>query len=158
YFPQILAMLPDDAARQSIIKSLTEPDNRLRVHQGVLLACLYDLNYPAGMDGRSWWLHHKEFFRAEHDPVAAASLTQGFLDNVGRIYPDGDIPDEVLRQCRAARYQQHGTWGGHFDFGVTYIEMERGDREPDAQSLESARDIVWWPERQKQTPPINPVD
>ncbi len=75
-------MLPDDAARKTVIKALTDTENRLRVHQGLLLACLHDLKYPAGTDRNSWWLHHKEFFKSEHDPIVAASLTQGWLETL----------------------------------------------------------------------------
>lgn len=96
YFPEILEMLPDDAARQTVIKALTDTENRLRVHQGLLLACLHDLNYPAGTDRNSWWLHHKELFKSEHDPIAAASLAQGWLENIDRVYPNGEVPFKIV--------------------------------------------------------------
>ena len=54
YLPEIIAMLPDDEARRTVISVLTVTDNRLRVHQGLLLACLHVLGYPDGMDGESW--------------------------------------------------------------------------------------------------------
>ncbi|QDU94381.1 hypothetical protein [Lignipirellula cremea] len=152
YFPHILEMLPDDDARRTVIKALTDTENRLRVHQGLLLACLRDLKYPAGTERNSWWLHHREFFKSEHDPIVAASLVQGWLENIDRIYSDGDVPFTIMSQCRAVGYQQRGSWGGHYDFGEAFMEIEFGERKLDARSRELAGSVVWWPERQTQIP------
>ena len=75
FFPDVLQMLPDDKARRAVIEALTDTENRLRVHQGLLLTCLVVESYPDGMDAESWWSHHKLVLRPEYDAAKAASIT-----------------------------------------------------------------------------------
>ena len=147
YFPEILAMLPDDDARRTVIEALTDTENRLRVHQGLLLVCLHVLKYPEGMNAGSWWMQHQQLFISEHDPSIAASMTQGWLQEIDRLFAN-DVPNTIGSQYRAARYQQRGSWGGHRDFGKVFLEMEFGERKPDAHSAELGRKVIWWPEHQ----------
>lgn len=150
WFPDILAMLPDDSARVIVIRALIDPENRLRVHQGLLLTALNDLGYPAGMDSQSWWTQHKLLFGSEHDPVAAASLTRDWLHNIERRDADWRFPNRLATQCRAVRYQQRGEWGGHPDFGEAFIGIEQGQIDCDARMAAAAQEIVWWPDRNAQ--------
>lgn len=147
YLPEILNMLPDDAARRTVIRALTDPENRLRVHQSFILMCLHDLQFPPGMNGRTWWQHHEKIFKSEHDPFAAASLTQDWLETIDGIYIGREIPRGIAVQRRAVAYQQRGAWGGHVDFGYAFMEIETGDRKADKLSRDLADSIAWWPER-----------
>lgn len=141
-------MLPDDAARRAVVIALAAPNNRLRVHQGLLLVCLYDLGYPEGMDRDSWWAAHSQLFRREYDPKVAASLVCDWLENVERIYAGPESPSAVWTQLRAARYQQQGTWGAHVDFAEAFWQIKFGQDEPDVEARRLADAIIWWPERQ----------
>lgn len=146
YLPALLNMLPDDDARRTVIRTLTDTENRLRVHQSLLLSALYHFKYPPGTNRESWWAHHKEFFRPEHDSFLAASLTQDWAEKIAMIHSDGEYPREVARQLSATRYQQQGTWGGHEDFGEAFRSIEYGERQPDPGAREQAEKIIWWPE------------
>ncbi len=146
YFSEVLEMLPDDEARRTVILALTDKDNRLRVHQGLLLSCLHALDFPAGMDARSWWSQHAFVFRAERDPFIAASLTQGWLEEIERLFSH-DWPRTVESHYIAATYQEGGQWGGHSDFGQARLEIHFGDRSADPRAVETSRRILWWPER-----------
>ncbi len=57
-----------------------------------------------------------------------------------------------MSQCRAVRYQQQGSWGGHNDFGDAFMKLEIGELEVDARSRGLVGNIIWWPERQTQMP------
>jgi len=144
YFPGVLEMLPDDDARRTVIRCLTDPENRLRVHQGLLLTCLYVLQFPPGTDRETWWTHHKDLFQPQYDSILAASLTQDWLDSVERSFLDEVVPDAFGLQLRAASYQEQGTWGAHSDFGEAFMEMQRGQRQPEPRALEMGRRVTWW--------------
>ncbi len=146
-FPEVLVMLPNDDARRAVIEALTDTENRLRVHQSLLLTCLYDLSFPVGTDRNSWWSHHKHLFYPEHDPTIAASLTQDWLEKVRAIYSADDVPSMIRVQCHAVHNQQHGAWGGHRDFGEAFARVAIGQNEPNARSRKPLGHVVWWPAR-----------
>jgi len=143
FFPEILEMLPHDAARRAVIKALTDTENRLRVHLGLLLACLHELNYPAGTNRKTWWKHHKELFRPEYDPMVAASLTQDWLQQINAALSDRKGLSNIRSQRIAAGYQeQGGLWGGHRDFGEAFMEIKYGVR--DAVPASRTSGVIWW--------------
>lgn len=139
----ILAMLPSKAARQQVLDGLADPENRLRVHQGLLLACLHQFGYPAGHDADAWWAAHASVFVREPDPVRAAEFAYGWHDEVHRLRSAGT--GEVDDQMRAVSYYVRGTWGRNYDFGMAYQEIDRGPRAGRA-GLPRGK-VVWWPER-----------
>ncbi|REK07884.1 MAG: hypothetical protein DWQ37_20995 [Planctomycetota bacterium] len=140
YLPDILEMLPDDAARKQVLTCLVDTENRLRVHQGLLLACLMELGYPPGLNAETWWEAHRDLFKCEHDPVAAAKLTRGWLRKIERrpIEPSSAMSSLY----RAADYQERGSWGGHWDFGEAAMKLE-WDHPP--EEIDASDKILWWP-------------
>jgi hypothetical protein len=144
HFAAILRMLPDDGARVTVVRALTDPENRLRVHQSLLLTCLYELGYPPGIAPEDWWSHQEHIFRAEHDPMMAAATTQGWLRKIESTYIDRQA-SSIPRQCRAARLQENGSWGGHPDFGEAFMAIESGRTamQPPADALGAP--VMWWP-------------
>jgi hypothetical protein len=139
YLPDMLARLPDDAARKQVLSCLVDPENRLRVHQGLLLACLLELGYPPGLDAEGWWRAHRDLFKREHDPIAAAKLTRGWLRKIGRLPTASDAVGSLYG---AADYQESGSWGGHYDFGEAVRNLE-WNRRPD--EIDASENVVWWP-------------
>ncbi len=142
YLPEILALLPDDAARKQVLTCLVDPENRLRVHQGLLLACLMELGYPPGLDAEGWWQEHRRLFTCEHDPMVAAKLTRGWLRRIGRLSTSTEPWGAVSSLSSAARYQERGSWGGHYDFGEAVSKLEWNHR-PD--EIDASENVVWWP-------------
>jgi|GEM_PF-1653729 len=140
YLPEMLARLPNDAARKQVLTCLVDTENRLRVHQGLLLACVMDLGYPPGLNAEGWWQAHQEVFRPEHDPIVAAKMTRGWLRRIRRLPVDWD--GAVGSLSRAADYQERGAWGGHEDFGEAVRELEWRHR---PRPVADSNNVVWWP-------------
>jgi hypothetical protein len=154
YLPSILAMLPSDAARRQVLRCLTDPENRLRVHQGLLLACLACWGYPEGFDAESWWQHHQVWFVQERDPVHAARVTYGWTSLLWIVFRHHDstnalLDGEVRRQLDVAWYQEHGNWGGHEDFGEALFLLDLG-APPERLERLSKNPASWWP----SAPPV----
>lgn len=147
-----LAMLPGDDARRRALICLTDPANRLRVHQSLLLVALKTLGYPDGLDAESWWRAHSDLFRAESDPVAAARVVVGWRAKIeeSAYHRLAEIPRELSRQFRAARYHEQGSWGRDYEFGEAYRELPEARREfryqpgEGEQPVPSPPNIVWW--------------
>ena len=152
YLPKVLAMLPNDDARRQVLRCLTDPANRLRVHQGLLLSCLYHKGYPPDHGAASWWQRHEWAFRPEHDPQRAVDLVFGWTDQIKAREPNSDVVGEVSRQVRAANYQEHGSWGGDHDFGEAYQTLEeqvmQAPNGVEAFPQLGIHRIVWWPAAQ----------
>jgi hypothetical protein len=145
YLPTLLSRLPDDAARKQVLTCLVDPENRLRVHQGLLLACLMELGYPPGLDAKGWWKAHRDLFKCGHEALAAAKLTRGWTRKIERLPQrplNGEPRSAVSSLITAANYQERGAWGGHEDFGeaVWSLEWKRHPAEIDATGH-----VVWWP-------------
>lgn len=142
--PAILAMLPSDAARRQVLACLTDPDNRLRVHQGLLLACLKRLGYPAGYDAQNWWTAHEPVFIREPDPHQAVRIVYGWLEEVNRLPTGGSR--EIASQTMATQYHVRGSWGRVYDFGLAYGDLRDAPRQT-REALPTGK-VIWWPERQ----------
>lgn len=136
-------MLPSDSARTKVLRCLTDPENRLRVHQGLLLVCLSSFGYPEGFDAESWWRHHEVWFVQERDPVQAARVTQGWSAHL-RTLANGDLPPELATQLQAANYQERGEWGGHLDFGEAFQLLQHGEMSERLRLL-LKHPAAWWP-------------
>lgn len=145
FFPELMEMLPNDNARCAVVLALTDTQNRLRVHQGLLLTCLFVEGSPAGWDANAWWLHNEALLQSEHDPAIAASIA---IDWIAKIESCDALANNrlVATQLRAAKYQQRGGWGGHYDFGEAFQELAHQRAEPDAKAYALGRSFLWWSE------------
>jgi len=157
FLPELLAMLPHDEARRQVLTCLTDSGNLARVHQGLLLTCLYTLGYPPGHDASSWWEHHAPLFQSKDDPDAAVRLVWAWCERAASYDSgkDGDWSNrdswEIQRQLRAARYQETGSWGGDFDFGDSYqlflVQnnlLGGRNTKPPIPDL-GVDKVIWWP-------------
>jgi hypothetical protein len=150
--PAILAMLPDHAARRLVLKCLTDPRNKLRVHQGMLLVALYTLDYPPGYNARSWWKQHSHLFCVEDYPYRAVKVIWGWRHRIEESTPiHGEEQDQqryrgIWRQCQAADYQERGSWGGDSGVGEAFVRLERTIRKlPNLEDNLPVHGIAWWP-------------
>ena len=146
--PAILAMLPSDTARRQVLACLTDPHNRLRVHQGLLLACLKQFGYPAGYDAERWWAFHEAAFVRERDPARAARVAYGWLEEANRL--SSSWSGELGGQLSAASYHVRGDWGRDHHFGVAYRQLQDAPRS-ERVGLPLVK-VVWWPEKQSAAP------
>jgi hypothetical protein len=150
--PDVLKMLPADDARRQVLSCLTDPDNRLRAHQSLLLVCLDELGYPPGYDGEHWWGEHRSVFAREPNARKAARSVAGWRDAVERAVPLRRHPrgylernPRVQAQLRAVEYQERGSWGGHGDFGEAVLELEEAVAADGSRVPEGAIRVAWWP-------------
>ncbi len=161
---KILAKLPNDAARKQVLQCLTDSRNYMRVHQGLLLTCVYVLDYPPGFDKERWWNRHGEFFTREHNPKVAIQKLWGMAEATESFAPghdDAGSPYEqfsrIAHQRRAAEYQITGAWGGDDEFGLLneemfalqFVKAQRDSHRADynwAVSEFRLTPVAWWPE------------
>ncbi len=150
--PEMLAMLPDEAAEIQVLECLTDPTNHLRAHQNFLLALVYDLGYPPGHDSQSWWKRHKRLFYSESDASAAAQLTWGWFERARLCVasPPGDLLQRHLRVMEKIGTSEDR----EFTEALFNLEMHWGVFDPtrkipvrDGMGLQH---IDWWPDN---TPP-----
>lgn len=141
--PEILAMLPDNRARVQVLRCVTDRENILRLHQGVLLLCLWSLDYPEGYDAESWWSRHQHLFRHEYDQKRAALTVAGWMQLL--VYNDRSLRYEVCNRVYATREFERGGWGNGFGGEASNLEKmaeNEGKDIPDNGLLE----VVWWKE------------
>ncbi|MBX3466121.1 MAG: hypothetical protein KF878_04365 [Planctomycetes bacterium] len=149
-YPEILAMLPDEEARRQVSACLTDTGNLIRVHQGLLLACLKALGYPRGHDARTWWAAHQWAFVRISKPEEAAPFVHGWADSarrLGRAWNVGahyEHHREIQDQIRAVEYQERGTWGGDPVMGQAHWNFQLLLAKQEAQRA-AKETIVWWP-------------
>lgn len=148
HLSQVLALLPDDAARRTVLQGLTDSENLLRVHQGLLLECLSTMGFPPGFDSRSWWQHHAVLFRREPDPKQAIQTFWGWTDRIVQFAPGTNQRfDEIHDQLVAARYQETASgWGS--DDAVSQFLFDRnldirGPLPPDMPPI-GLYQVAWW--------------
>jgi len=171
YLPELLARLPNDEARRQVLSCVTEPENLLRVHQGLLLVCLKTLGPPPGYTVDSWWKKHAVLFYIERDAETSTRLVWGWLERTEHFapgYTSGKQPNYIEKfwdiedQRRAAEYQQNGGWGGDHLFGEAWSELRDkviGQRAQVARDSKQWRpfswplprsqggaDVAWWPD------------
>lgn len=146
--PAILAMLPSDTARRQVLACLTDPDNRLRVHQGLLLACLKQFGFPAGFDAERWWAFHEPTFVRERDADRAARVAYEWLEDANRL--SSSWSGELGGQLSAASYHVRGHWGRDHHFGVAYRQLQDAPRS-EREGLPLVK-VIWWPEKQSAAP------
>jgi hypothetical protein len=146
---QLLEKLPDENARAEVLHCITNSKNLLRVHQGLLLSCIYQLGYPNGHTSESWWKKHSSLFMSTEDAVAAASMVAGW-----RIRIEKSLPENVWekywvigQQLRAARYAEGGVWGGDKSFSNAYDELNiQAWCEGKKHANRGLKNVDWWPE------------
>ncbi len=110
---------------------LIDRENRLRVHQGLLLAALAYLGYPPGDDERSWWKANRWIFHCEHDAKPAAAMVLGWSDMIVALaMPAGEAKEEMPGFLRATYYQEQGAWGGDYDFAEAYCTLKAMSHQP----------------------------
>lgn len=141
--PQILNRLPSDDARRQVLRCVTDSDNLLRVHQGLLLTCLNEWGYPPGFDANSWWVRHALLFHAEYDVTSAIELVWGWTDRIREVQEDR--PREINAQLYAADNQEKGSWGGDVDFR-RFFELRLAQDDP-SKPLRPDNRVAWWPRR-----------
>jgi len=150
YLPEALSMLPSDEARTQVLGCVTDSGNLIRVHQGLLLACLKTFGYPKGYDSRTWWDEHKWVFVVERDPLTAARMVWGWLDATYVLAPQRPTPKAAwaLQDIRTQQYavESQQNWGTtNFSFAGAYSALER-DEGLRAQAPGVTQRVVWWPE------------
>ena len=147
---EMLEVLPSEAAKRQVLICVTDPNNRARIHQGLLVIAIRAWGYPPGYDAETWWTEHAHLFKPMPDPTVAAKTVWGWRERIGSLisasHHDGQelsLYEEYLSTlCSAARYQEQGTWGGDRDFGECY-DMLPGTMPP---PLVIPKNVVWWPE------------
>lgn len=149
---EALGMLPDDDARRQSLLCLTNPDNKLRVHQSLLLVALEQFGYPCGLDKERWWEIHRDLFVEVADAPCAADTVVGWrrcIEDSARIRVPKD-PYRLARQMRAAYYQETESWGGDYGFRDSYHDALRirGHAFDDARNADEPvpTNIVIWDE------------
>ncbi len=141
--PDILALLPSDAARRQALACMTNPKNLARVHQGLLLVSLKTFGYPDGENAEGWWKRHAADFRAVENADEAAKLVFGWRVEIAKLLtadeaPAPDSPQfAVWQQLDAALNQELGMWGGDDDFSEAYHAA--GIRQRDFPAASSGR-------------------
>jgi hypothetical protein len=82
----VLMVLPTEESRRQVVRCLTDPDNLLRAHQGLLLAFLYARGYPRSYadedPAKQWWNEYGKYFYQEHDAKQAVALVYGWANSV----------------------------------------------------------------------------
>jgi hypothetical protein len=154
YLPDVLAMLPDDEARRTVLACMTDPDNLLRVHQGLLLTCVCAWGYPPTHDAVTWWAKHGWVFHSERSARDAWRVMWGWREKIQEAAPGREKLAEhdererqVWSQLRAAEYQERGGWGG--DEAIAALLNPEpswldSSRRPAVANLGVDR-IDWWP-------------
>lgn len=151
HLESVLARLPDREARVQVLRCLTDTDNLLRVHQGLLLTCLDALGYPVGLDAVSWWAAHRWAFVVEPDPERAARICQGWTDQARELLRarTSDLHEpafsELALQIGACKDQEQGSWGGDAAFGAAFQRIRARLSQPDEPAPELGGSITWWP-------------
>ena len=116
-FPEILAVLPHDEARRQVARCLIEPSNLARVHQGMLLVCLWELGYPEGVAPETWWDVHGQAFEIAQDPDVAVRRVWGWREAATELAATHLRLGWFVRpQLHAVEHQELGSRGGDPEF------------------------------------------
>jgi hypothetical protein len=145
FLGDLLALLRDDEARRMVLKCVTDPTNLLRVHQGLLLVCVYQWGYPPGHDAASWWTKHRWVFYAERDPHQAWRVMWGWREKIEAASRDHEWP--ISSQLHAAYDQEGGAWGGDRKLGELFDRepfWRLSPQRPKVQNL-GVDQLDWWP-------------
>lgn len=124
--PEILAMLPSEAARRQALACVTNPKNLARVHQGMWLVAIKVFGYPDGLDAESWWRQDAKSFRSTEDANEASRLVYGWRSEVELLADEearassADLIS-IRQQLDAAANQEMGMWGGNGEFSEAYF-------------------------------------
>ncbi len=133
--PVLLEFLPNSAARRQILTNLTNKNNLIRVHQGLLLTCLYEYGYPDDYTKDEWWETYGHLFEAKHDVHDAVAFSLGITEMAEAL--NEDTPRRsVERQLLAARYFERGMYTRCPDFGRVYMEETMRGTSPTTE--------LWW--------------
>jgi hypothetical protein len=128
-----------------VLKCVTDPTNLLRVHQGLLLVCVYQWGYPRGHDAASWWTKHRWVFYAERDAHQAWRVMWGWREKIEAASRDHEWP--ISSQLHAAYDQEGGAWGGDRKLGELFDRepfWRLSPQRPKVQNL-GVDQLDWWP-------------
>jgi hypothetical protein len=134
---------------------VTDPKNRLREHQKLLLIGLRAFGFPYGYDSKSWWDRHGRLFYAESDPTKALLLIRGWADRMYLLLEHNAVSD--LEPENDEFFRSHE--------GPFFMAVERAERmeewcrrSADKRRLEAVLEdgnnmalsaVVWWPRRRQ---------
>lgn len=139
----VLKLLPSDEARRTVLACLVDGDNCLRAHQSMLLGCLNEFGFPAGLDSPMWWNRHESLFYRENDPKRAVKLVRGWSRQVERLLascsPKKDLSDLRI-QYFVATYQEQGLHGGNLSFSREYQQSGEDVQGKQAPTI----NVDWW--------------
>jgi len=150
HLKDIMRMLPSNQARRQVLACLADPGNYARVHQGMLLTCVWAFGFPPGYDAQTWWERHRGLFRSYHDPHEAATLVLGWIQTARSLAPEYDPRLEqsmpwlgvLERQRMAALRQERPSFCSDAPFAKAYADLSLDWQEepmfPD--------NVAWWPE------------
>ena len=77
-FQEGLKVLPNEDTRKQVMVCICEPENMMRIHQGLLWVAITVYGYPKGIDAEKWWHQHGHNFRIERDAAIAVQQVQGW--------------------------------------------------------------------------------
>ena len=137
---EIIDLLPSVEAKRKVLKCISNPQNQLRLHQGMLLVCLRILGFPKGMSSQDWWTANEFVFIEEPDGKKCAAFVQGWGKKIEdasmkrlRQLTD-DEKGEINSQLHAAREKQTSS-----DFDMPSWKWWEA---PDPKSIGSK--MTWW--------------
>lgn len=157
----LLEMLPDESARRQFLKCISDPNNKMRFHQALLVVALRALDYPSGLNSQTWWDHHSHLFRPEDDDGRATVAVWGWCDRffyitgpyVVSVEDGADRNDQIEILCRrTSTAQRQERWlDGR---GELYNKVrESPNKAKDFPEL-GIHSVSWWP----QVVPDKPFD
>lgn len=137
YLDSALSKLPADADRTAVARCLVAENNRLRVHQGLMITVFWAKAQENNPAAHRWWAQNSGFFVQISDNKKAAEFLWCWRNKIGsEIYDLGElnslnqeVRESLVRHIRAAKYQEEGRWGGDSEFGDAYQALERAPRE-----------------------------
>lgn len=158
FLTEILKLLPSDIVRRKVLECLTDSTNLARIHQGMILACLYAKGFPSGFNSESWWKMHASLFKPVHDPDQTALLCWRWCERSKRCIPGyangASEPIEenkpVLSPRKAAEFQQQSIWGGDEELYEAFEKLEKKLGSPrvseELKASLGVYQIAWWPD------------
>ena len=103
-----LDAFPCHKARRRILGALTDPNNLLRIHQGMLLLAIKEFGFPCGLTADEWWEDHAWVFSTVDEINQAIAVIWGWRDRVENSRYLGMVDSDLGRQLRISSLQERG--------------------------------------------------